>query len=253
MTEALLLGTGTSNGIPMLGTTYPDGYLDNPKNHRNRSCLVLKGPTGNFLVDCAPEMRLMLTGAKIMNVEGVLISHTHADHVMGMDDLRSLCIHSGEAMPVYTLPQYQEDIRRIFHYAFQEFPPGIAVPRFDLRDVPSTIEAGGMQIQTFIVHHGKIPVVAIRVNDFAYMTDVSEIPPTAREMLKDLKVFVVDAVRKKPHPNHFHFDRALEVAQEIGAETTYLTHLSSDYDHDVTNAQLPKGIGLAYDGLRIPL
>jgi phosphoribosyl 1,2-cyclic phosphate phosphodiesterase len=237
----------------MLGSTYPPGYLDNPKNHRTRASIILLGPTGNLLVDCTPEMRLQVTGQGILTVEAVLITHTHADHVMGMDDLRSLCIHTGKAVTVYTLPQYQEDIRRIYPYAFREFPPGIFVPRFDLQDVPEVIEVGGLRVQTFLVTHGKIPVTGIRVNDFAYVTDVSFIPPEAWEKLQGLDVLVLDAVRRNPHPNHFSFEEAVDVAKQLGARMTYLTHLGHDYDHDVTNSQLPSNIQLAYDGLRIPL
>lgn len=188
-----------------------------------------------------------------MDVEAVLITHTHADHVMGMDDLRSFCIKYRHAMPVYTLPEYQEDIRRIFPYAFKEFPDGVFVPRFDLRDVPPMFEVGGLNVQTFLVEHGKIPVIGIRVNDFAYITDVSRIPDEVRPTLTNLRYLAIDAVRLKPHPNHFNLERALEVAAEIGAETTYLTHLSHDYDHDVSEQHLPPGVRLAYDGLRIPL
>lgn len=253
MSEAIILGSGTSNGVPMLGQTYSREFLANPKNHRNRSCLYLSGPRGSLLVDCPPEMRLMCTGANITDFDAVLITHSHADHIMGMDDLRSICMKTGQPVVVYTLPRYQDDIRRVFDYAFREFPSGVFVPRFDLRDVPDVIEVGGLQVRTFLVAHGTVPVIGIRVNGFAYVTDVSDIPSEARKHLDGLDVFVVDAVRYKPHPNHFHFERAIEVAQGIGAKKTYFTHLGADYDHDETNARLPKGIELAYDGLRVPL
>lgn len=253
MAEAVILGSGTSNGIPMLGHVYPEGYLDQPKNHRTRASIALLGPTGNLLVDCPPELRLQVTREQLYDFEAVLITHTHADHVMGMDDLRSLCMKYHRAMTVYTLPQHQNDIRRVFAYAFQEFPAGVFVPRFDLRDVPKDLQVGGLEIRTFVVEHGSVPVIGLRVNDFAYITDVSRIPDEARAELNGLDTLVIDAVRIKPHPNHFHLDRALEVAGEIGARRTLLTHLSHDYDHDVTNAQLPKGVQLAFDGLRIPL
>jgi phosphoribosyl 1,2-cyclic phosphate phosphodiesterase len=251
--EVIVLGSGTSNGIPTLGVKYPPEYLANPKNHRTRPSILILGPTGNLLVDCSPEMRIQVTRELITEIEAVLITHTHADHVMGMDDLRSISLRTKRDMPVYTLPRYQEDIRRIFPYAFIELPPEIEVPRFDLRDVPETLEVGGIEIKIFQVMHGKIPVLALRINDFAYVTDVSEIPTEARAHLNNLDTLILDAVRIKPHPNHFHFDKAIEVAQEIGAKQTYFTHLSHDYDHDVTNSKLPKGIELAYDRLRIQI
>jgi phosphoribosyl 1,2-cyclic phosphate phosphodiesterase len=251
MAEAIVLGSGTSNGVPMLGARYAPEFLANPKNHRTRSSLLLRGPKGNLLIDCAPEMRLQLTREGIYDVEAVLVSHTHADHIMGMDDLRSLCIRDDRDMPVYTLPRYQEDIRRVFAYAFQQFPEGIFVPRFDLRDLPEELEVGGMRVQTFLVMHGEVPVVGVRVNDFAYLTDVNEIPPASWERLQGLDTLVMDAVRRRPHPTHFHLERSIEVAQALAPRQTYFTHLSADYDHDVDNAKLPAGINLAFDGLRI--
>jgi phosphoribosyl 1,2-cyclic phosphate phosphodiesterase len=235
----------------MLGVSYPSEFLANPKNHRMRSSLMLMGPTGNLLVDCTPEMRLQVTGQGITEIEAVLITHAHADHVMGMDDLRSLSMKSGKPVPVYTLQQHAETIRGIFPYAFKEFPDGILVPRFDLIQVPELLRVGGMDIQTFIVDHGKTPVIGLRVNDFAYITDVSFIPPAAEAMLRDLDVLVLDAVRYKPHPNHFNMEQALVAAEKIGARKTYFTHLSHDYDHDKVNSELPSGIELAYDGLRL--
>lgn len=251
MPTAIVLGSGTSNGTPTLGKTYPAGYLSNPKNHRTRPALALIGPSGNVLVDCPPEVRLQLTREGVTDIEAVLVTHTHADHVMGMDDLRSLCIRDQRAIPVYTAPCYQEDIRRIFPYAFQDFPAGIWVPRFDLRDVPPVLHLGGMDIRTCWVDHGSLQVLAIRVNDFAYVTDVSHIPEPAWAMLQGLETLILDAVRLKPHPNHFHFDRSVEVARQLGAAQTYFTHLCDDYDHDATNAGLPSNIQLAFDGLRI--
>lgn len=253
MSTCVVLGSGTSNGVPMLGVEYPDAYLANPKNWRTRASICLIGPTGNLLIDCAPEMRIQMTRERIFDVEATLITHTHADHVMGMDDLRSLCVKTRQDMRVYAWPRYEADIRRIFPYAFVEKIPGIELPRFDMHDVPPLIEVGGMQVETMEVAHGKIPVVAVRVGNFAYVTDVSEIPAVAWDRLQGLDTLILDAVRLAPHPNHFHFEKALEVAKELGAKKTYLTHLSHDYDHDVTNSQLPAGIELAFDGLRIEI
>lgn len=253
MPTCVILGSGTSNGVPMLGVEYPEAYLANPKNWRTRASICLLGPTGNLLVDCTPEMRLQMARERIFDVEATLITHTHADHVMGMDDLRSLYVKTRRDMPVYAWPRYQEDIKRIFPYAFIDKIPGIELPRFDLHDVPAVIEVGGMAVHTMEVMHGKIPVVSVRVGDFAYVTDVSEIPPKAWEQLQGLETLVLDAVRLAPHPNHFHYEKALEVAAELGAKKTYFTHLSHDYDHDVTNSKLPAGVELAYDGLRIDI
>ncbi|MCB8932155.1 MAG: MBL fold metallo-hydrolase [Fimbriimonadaceae bacterium] len=253
MATAVILGSGTSNGVPMLGVEYPEAYLAEPKNHRSRCSLLLEGEGGNVLVDCPPELRLQLLREHVRMVDAVILTHTHADHVMGMDDLRSFCIVGKRDMPIYTLPRYQQDIRRIFAYAFEPLQADVEVPRFDLRDAPLVLHACGFEIELFCVVHGPWPVLALRVGDFAYVTDVGEIPPEAEAHLQGLETLVLDAVRKRPHPNHFHFEKAIEVAQRLAARKTYFTHLSHDYDHHATNAILPDGIELAYDGLRIPL
>lgn len=249
--QAVILGSGTSNGVPALGRRYSKSFLANPKNHRTRASLLLKGPGGDVLVDCTPEMRLQLLRAEVFSLEAVLLTHTHADHIMGMDDLRSLCLASGRPMTVYSQPENHADVRRVFPYAFEDDVPGIWVPRFDLREATDLIEVAGMPIQTMRVWHGPTPVLAVKVGNFGYATDVNHIPEPAWTELSGLETLVLDAVRYQPHPTHFHFERALDVAEQLGARTTYFTHLCDDYDHDVVEAGLPPQVRLAYDGLAI--
>lgn len=256
MTEVILLGSGTSSGVPVLGVDYPASFLANPKNHRTRPAILIKGPEGNLLVDAGPDLRMQLLREDIRQVDATIITHTHADHIMGMDDLRSFCLRTKRDMPVYTLARYAEDIRRVFSYAFGEFPEGIEVPRFDLRiidlDASGFVETTlcGVPMTLLLVWHGPWPVIALRIGDFAYVTDVKTIPEAAWERLQGLDVLILDAVRRKPHPNHMHFDEAVEVAGKLGARQTYFTHLSHDFDHDETNAALPPNIQLGYDGQR---
>jgi phosphoribosyl 1,2-cyclic phosphate phosphodiesterase len=237
----------------MLGVRYPQSFLDNPKNHRTRPSLLLRGPAGNVLVDCAPEMRLQLLREGVFDIEAVILTHTHADHIMGMDDLRSFCMVRRRPMPVYALPQHQADIRRVFDYAFRDHAMGLHVPRFDLRDVPEVLDLCGLEIRTMTVMHGDMPVTALRVGGFAYVTDVNAIPPEAEASLLGLDDLILDAVRRKPHPTHFHLDAAIAVAKKLGAKRTHFTHLSGEFDHDAVNAELPEGMALSHDGLRIPL
>lgn len=249
--QAIILGSGTSNGVPMLGVHHTPEFLAHPRNHRTRSSCLLQGPEGNFLIDCTPEMRLQLTREKIYSVHEVLITHSHADHVMGMDDLRSFCMIEQREMPVYTLPRYQDDIRRIYAYAFGEYPTGIFVPRFDLRDAPPVISSCGLSIHVFEVQHGKVPVLGVRVNDFAYITDVSFIPPDVKSQLQGLDTLVIDAVRHEPHQNHFHFEATMAAIEELAPRQAYLTHLSHEYDANSYEEKLPEHVRLAYDGLKI--
>lgn len=253
MAEAVILGSGTSTGVPLMGKSYPPAFLANPRNHRMRCALLLRGAEGNVLVDAGADIRLQLLRENVMDLAGVLITHTHADHIMGMDDLRAYCISANRPLDVYTSEGYQKDIRRIFNYAFEDFPPGIWVPRFELKDMPETLELAGFSIRSFWVDHGPWPVMGLRIGSFAYITDVNRIPEAVWPMLSGLDCLVLDAVRYRPHPNHFHFDEAVSVAQKVGARMTWLTHLSDDYDHDEVNSHLPENIQLAYDGLVIPL
>jgi phosphoribosyl 1,2-cyclic phosphate phosphodiesterase len=248
---AIVLGSGTSNGVPMAGFRYSREYLANPKNHRTRAALLLEGPTGNVLVDCPPELRLQLTREEIYSLESVIITHTHADHVMGMDDLRSFCILQRSDMPVLTLEEHQAAIRRIYPYAFPPKPEGIEVPQFAFVPFADHVRMGGMELDLFVVMHGSMPVIGLRSGGFAYVTDVSYIPPEAEAKLQGLDTLVLDAVRLKPHPNHFNLEQALAKIEELRPKKAYLTHLSHDYDHDKTNATLPPGVELACDGLRI--
>lgn len=249
----VVLGSGTSNGVPMPGKTYPEAFLANPKNHRTRPSIALRTDSGNVLVDCGPDFRMQVLREGIRSLDACLITHSHADHIMGMDDLRPFGIISGRPIPIYAAPRYQQDIRRVFGYAFQIPEPEIDLPRFTLHDVPDCLEVVDLTIRSVWVEHGDLPVLGIRVNDFAYVTDVSHIPDESMSKLSNLECLILDAVRYRPHPNHFHYDRAIEVAEEIGAAKTYFTHLSDDYDHDEVNGQLPNGVELAYDGLKILL
>jgi len=251
MNQAIVLGSGTSNGIPMLGYHYAPGYLDNPKNHRSRCALLLQGPSGNVLIDCPPELRLQLTKENIDDLEAVIITHSHADHVMGMDDLRSICILRDKEMPIYSLPNYLEDVRRIFPYAFREPPPGLSFPRFKMEEIKPRLQLAGLDIDTFVMVHGDLPVVGIRVNELAYITDVSFIPEEVMDQLEGLDVLILDALRFRPHPNHFNLEQALEVVKKLNPKNTYLTHLTHDFDHDKTNQELPANVELAYDGLKL--
>ncbi|MBV6457786.1 MAG: Ribonuclease BN [Fimbriimonadaceae bacterium] len=251
MIEAIVLGSGTSNGVPSLGIEYPQTFLRDPRNHRTRTSLLLRSPEGTILVDCAPEMRLQLLREGVRKIDGVIVTHTHADHIMGMDDLRSFCLRNKSSMPIYAWPEYQADLRRVFAYAFKDFPDGIEVPRFELRDLPECLTTCGIEFEILRLEHGPWPVAGLRIGGLAYLTDVGRIPPAAMERLQGLDCLILDAVRYKPHPNHFNFEQAMEVAAQLAARITYFTHLSHDYDHAVVEAELPPQIRLAFDGLRI--
>lgn len=251
MSHLVILGSGTSTGVPVLGMSYPERFLTNPRNHRLRPSALFQGPEGNVLVDCTPDMRTQLLREGIQSLEAVIITHTHADHIMGMDDLRAYCLKTKKPMPVYSLPVHHEGIRRVFGYAFQEFPEGIEVPRFDLQVLPETLTVGGLDFSFATVMHGEVPVTAIRTGKVAYVTDVKLIPEPSEWLLESLDTLVIDCVRIKTHRNHLNLEEALAAVNRFKPKRTFFTHLSHDFEDGFTD--LPSGVDLAYDGLRISL
>lgn len=247
----LLLGSGTSTGVPIIGKRYPDSFVANPKNHRLRQSAVIQSNGATLLVDCSPDMRTQLIRYGIFDIDEVLITHTHADHVMGMDDLRAFCLKYGRAIRVYAQEDSQVDIRRIFPYMYAEFPAEIFVPRIELVPVPPVLKVGGFEVETMTVGHGVMNVIALRMGDVAYVTDVKTIADAEMDRLRDLDVLILDAVRFRPHPNHMNFEEAMVVVDRLKPKLTYFTHLSDDYDHDEFEKTLPPHIRLAYDGLEI--
>lgn len=250
-----VLGSGTSFGVPMPGTEYPPEFLAHPHNWRTRCSLAIEGPDGTLVVDCTPEFRLQTIRERVMRVDAVLVTHTHADHVMGLDDLRSFCLRQGGEMPVYTLPRYARDIERVFGYAFQPPVPGTFVPRLALREIAAegeTLDLVGLPVRVFTVEHGNVPVIGLRIGGFAYVTDVSRVPPEAEPHLRGLDTLMIDAVRLKPHPNHFHLAGALAAIERLAPKSAYLTHLSGDFDAGAP-PEMPPHVRLAFDGLRLDL
>ncbi|MEO7453804.1 MAG: MBL fold metallo-hydrolase, partial [Fimbriimonadales bacterium] len=241
----------TSHGVPMIGCDCAVCTSEDPRDRRTRSSLFLAGDGYNVLIDTPPELRLQLCRERISRIERVLVTHSHADHVMGMDDLRRLNEMTGEPTPVYAQPGVQEDLRRIFRYVFQ--PPaqvGGGLPKFMLHDCGDRMAP---DVELFEVTHGKLPVLGVKVREFAYLTDVSEIPAEVLPRLRGLETLIIDATRRKPHPTHLNFEQALAVIEDLKPERAYLTHLSHDYEYRDTNKNLPQGTELSYDGLRIPI
>ncbi len=204
-------------------------------------------------MDAAPELRMQSLAVGLNQVHAVLITHTHADHIFGLDDIRRFNDLIGEEIPVYGDEGALADIQRIFRYVFIETPPAGGKPQLNLRPLTFKFELFGMDIHSFTVMHGSLPIQAFRFNRFAYVTDVSEIPPDSMKQLKGLDLLILDAVRPDPHPTHFGLYQALDVIAMLAPKRALLTHLSHHFDHDATNAALPPGVELAYDGQIIDL
>jgi phosphoribosyl 1,2-cyclic phosphate phosphodiesterase len=219
--------------------------------------LVLGLPQGNLLVDTPPELRIQLVREGIGLIHAVLYTHAHADHLFGLDDVRIFPHYLGHEMRVYCEQHVEEAIRRCFGYAFdpevQHYPAG-GIPKLAFqRIVASPFELLGARVIPCRLQHGRYDVLGFRFGDIAYCTDVKSIPAESMELLQSLDVLILDCLRYKPHFTHMNLDEALATVQQLKPRRTFLTHMCHSLEHEKTNRELPAGVELAYDGLRIPL
>jgi phosphoribosyl 1,2-cyclic phosphate phosphodiesterase len=255
--QLVFLGTGTSHGIPVIGCGCPTCTSRSTRNRRTRCALALGLAEGNLLVDTPPDLWSQLLREEIGLVHAVLYTHDHADHLFGLDDLRIFAYYLEHDLPVYCDQVVEERIRTTFDYAFdevtREYPAG-GVPRLAFRPVTGEpLELLGARVIPIPLRHGRYHVWGYRFGNVAYCTDTNEIPSESRPLLEDLEVLILDCLRRKPHATHFSLDEAIEIAQQLAPKRTLFTHMCHDLEHHATNAALPPGMELAYDGMSIPL
>lgn len=253
--EVVMLGTGTSHGVPMIGCRCEVCSSTDPHNHRTRPSIWVRAGDTCLLVDTAPELRLQCVSNGIDRVDAVLFTHHHADHVTGLDDLRRFNWLMKKAVPCYGSAATLAMIESMFAYAFtaNENSPH-SKPQLDLHTIESdSIMVGEVVIQALDLMHGPLAVLGFRIGSFAYCTDCNYIPSGTLGRLEGLEVLVLDALRKTPHPTHFNLEQAVDMASQIGARRTFFTHITHQLDHEATNASLPSGMALAHDGLRLEL
>lgn len=246
------LGSGTSYGVPMIGCNCPVCHSTDPRDCRLRSAGLLQSASTTLLFDIGPDLRQQALRARFNHIDAVFLTHTHADHLHGIDDLRGFTRISRQSLTLYAREQDIDYIRKTFPYIFadEKFSLGWGIPRLDLRSIcGSAVEVGDLTVQPVPLRHGHGYALGYRVGSLAYLTDCSEVPEQSQEFLRDLEVLVIDGLRDCPHPTHFCFEQAIEAASEIGAARTYLTHLSHDVSHAAAAKSLPANVFLAYDGL----
>ena len=245
------LGTGTSHGVPMIACSCPVCKSANPKNRRTRTSVALSDGRHTILIDTTPELRLQAIAVGLSRVDAVLFTHAHADHIFGLDDIRRFNEIQMASIPCYGQAETMETIHRAFNYIFVPTQEGGGKPKITLEPVAGPFVAAGMLVQPIPIFHGELPVFGYRIGRFAYVTDCSEIPEQSYELLRNLDVLVLAALRPYGHPTHFTIEQAVEVAKKVGADNTYFVHMSHRVEHEETNSWLPEGIELAYDGLQI--
>ncbi len=249
------LGTGTSQGIPIIGSKHPVCLSDNPKDKRLRTSVWVKWDNADFIIDCGPDFRQQMLASGCPKMDALLFTHEHADHTAGLDDIRPFVFKQG-ALPVYGLARVMENLTMRFGYIFSDknkYPGAPSVKPTEIDPNKPFLCAEKKIIPIKVSHYG-LDVIGYRFATFAYITDMFSIEPEAEAKLRDLDVLVVNALRIEPHPSHLHLDAAIAFAQRVGAKQTFFTHISHKLGfHDEVEPALPKGIHLAYDNLTITL
>lgn len=245
------LGSGTSHGVPMIGCSCATCHSNDPHDRRLRPSVYLQVANGpSLLVDTSTDLRQQAITHQVARVDAILFTHSHADHVMGLDEVRRFNMLQRSSIPAYADERTATDLRRMFSYIFD--PPaeqGGGIPQISLSQIDGPFTVQSIRITPIQIFHGPRPILGFRFGNFAYLTDCNRIPDASFDLLGDLDVLVLDALRHRPHPTHFTVAEAVRVVDRVKPRQTFLTHICHDLPHAATNASLPAGVELAYDGL----
>ncbi|AXG74617.1 MBL fold metallo-hydrolase [Flavobacterium arcticum] len=249
------LGTGTSQGIPVIGSSHPVCLSNDHKDKRLRVSVWIHWDNYSYVIDCGPDFRQQMLVSKCPQVDGILFTHEHADHTAGLDDIRPFFFKQGD-IPIYANKRVIENLKRRFDYIFEQENKYPGAPSVHVKEVKSNqpFTIGNKIVQPFVALHGSLEVMGYRIDDFAYLTDVKTIADEEIAKLKGVKVMVVSALRVEPHPTHFNLEEALDFIKIVQPERAYLTHISQHMGfHEEVQKQLPENVFLAYDNLEITI
>ena len=247
-----VLGSGTSMGVPTIGCHCDVCTSNDPRDNRLRPSILLRYGGRNVLIDTTPDFRTQALRAKINRLDAILFTHEHADHIMGLDDVRPFNFRQKGSIPIFGSEETLAAIRRTFHYIFSDDMPESSIPKLETHALDgSAFDLYGLEILPLRLLHGRSVVYGYRFGSAAYLTDHSEIPPEALDQLGGLDVLFLDALRHKPHPTHSTVQRSMAYAEQLNPRRTYFTHICHELPHARTESGLPPYIRLAYDGLEI--
>jgi phosphoribosyl 1,2-cyclic phosphate phosphodiesterase len=250
----LVLGSGTSVGVPMIGCHCKVCTSDDPRDKRLRPSVLLRLDGYRVLIDTTPDFRYQALRHGIDHLDAILYTHAHADHILGLDDVRPFNFMQKREIPIFASAETLETIEGTFRYVFDKAPSESSRPRLAPHIFPNEpISVAGITIDPIRAAHGKGIVHGFRFGDCAYLTDHSEIPPESMEKLAGLDVLFLDALRHNPHPTHSTVEESLKTVETLKPKRAYFTHISHDLLHSAVEARLPEGVHIAYDGLEIPI
>jgi phosphoribosyl 1,2-cyclic phosphate phosphodiesterase len=249
-----LLGTGTSQGVPVIGCDCAVCQSTDPRDNRLRAAALISYDTTNILIDAGPDFRQQMLREKVKHLDAILLTHEHNDHVIGLDDIRAFNYSSNRAMAVYALPRVAEEVRKRFEYVFAEYIPGLPQIELHLLDRDTPLQIGALSVHPIGVMHGRLPILGFRIGDLTYLTDVKTVEPEELKKVIGTKYLVVNALQHLDHPTHMNLEEALAFVEVVKPEKAWLTHVSHRMGlMDDIEKTLPPGVSFAYDGLRIEL
>ena len=246
-----VMGSGTSMGVPTIGCTCAVCQSPDPHDRRTRPSVLIEYNQKFVLIDTTPDFREQAIREQIRRIDAVLYTHTHADHILGIDDLRPLSYHRDGKIPLYARPEAADFLRNMFRYIFDADYKFGGLARVELLPIVGEFELFGAKFIPVPVIHGDAEIYGFRFGSAAYLTDFSAVPESSYSLLQDLDVLFLDALRYKPHPTHSTVERSLKIAEELRARRVFFTHICHDLAHEETNAKLPPHVRLSYDGMKL--
>jgi phosphoribosyl 1,2-cyclic phosphate phosphodiesterase len=247
-----VLGSGTSVGVPTIGCHCSVCTSNDPRDNRLRPSVLVSYDGRNVLVDTTPDFRTQALRAAIQRIDAIVFTHSHADHLMGLDDVRPFNFRQSGEIPIYAAPDTMDAIYRCFPYIFDNAQRNTNVPKLDARLLDgSPVDLFGVSFVPVPILHGKQTIYGFRFGSAAYLTDHSEIPESSMELLRGLDVLFLDALRYKPHPTHSTVERSLKTVEALAPRRAFFTHICHDLGHERAESMLPRNVRLAYDGLEL--